>query len=224
MAYSPASLLNPTQDFGGTPAIGAPLLYVVRHVQNDDDKNGRIRGLKDQPVNEAGEKQMDDLQDFFRDRPLLAVYTDDLSRTRSTALAIAQAANCGVETDLGLRSWDLGTLEGKSIEAHKIEIQDFKTHKEKVPTGGQSWAEFERTANQTLDRLLHTAMSSSAPIAIVTHGSFLQVFFERYGDFEIGIQYDHSPLDQAGVAALYLTREGPELKTLRGANSEALDA
>lgn len=222
MAYSPASLLNPTQDFGGTPAIGAPLLYVVRHVQNDDDKNDRIRGLKDQAINEQGEKQLAELQDFFRDRTLLCVYTDDLSRTRATAMAIAQATNCGVETDLGLRSWDLGTLEGKSIAAHKIEIQDFKTHKEKVPTGGQSWAEFERIADRTLDRLMQSAMGSSAPIALVTHGSFIQIFFSRYGDFEIGIRYDHSPLDQGGVAALYLTREGPELRTLRGAK-ETLD-
>jgi broad specificity phosphatase PhoE len=220
MAYSPASLLNPTQDFGGTPAIGSPLLYVVRHVQNDDDKNERIRGLKDQPINEEGEKQLAELGEFFRDRPLLAVYTDDLSRTRATAMAVAQAADCGVETDLGLRSWDLGKLEGKSIAAHKIEIQDFKTHKEKVPVGGQSWAEFERTAHATLDRLMHCAMSSSTPIALVTHGSFIQIFFARYGDFELGAHYDNSPLDQAGVAALYLTREGMQLRTLRGGKGD----
>ncbi len=217
MAYSPASLLNPTQDFGGTPAIGSPLLYVVRHVQNDDDKNNRIRGLKDQPINEAGERQLSDLQDFFAERTLLSVFTDDLSRSRATAMAVAQATHCSVETDLGLRSWDLGALEGKSIQAHKMEIQDFKTHKDKVPVGGESWSHFETMANSAIDRMMQLAMRSSAPIALVTHGSFIQVFFARYGDFELGIQYDHSPLDQAGVAALYLTREGPELKTLRGA-------
>jgi broad specificity phosphatase PhoE len=220
MAYSPASLLNPTSDFGGTPSIGSPLLYIVRHGQNDDDKNGRIRGLKDQPLNAQGEKQIEALQEFFRDRPLLAVYTDDLSRTRATAMAIAQAANCGVDTDLGLRSWDLGKLEGKSIAAHKIEIQDFKTHKEKVPTGGESWGEFERSAHATLDRLMQCAMSSSAPIALVTHGSFIQIFFARYGDFDLGIRYDSSPLEQAGVAALYLTREGMQLRTLRGGKDD----
>jgi broad specificity phosphatase PhoE len=217
MAYSPASLLNPTQDFGGTPAIGSPLLYVVRHVQNDDDKNERIRGLKDQPINEQGEKQLAELQEFFRDRPLLSVFTDDLSRTRSTAMAIAQVAGCGVETDLGLRSWDLGKLEGKSIAAHKIEIQDFKTHKEKVPTGGQSFAEFERTVQGTIDRMMQAAMSSSAPIALVSHGSFMAIFFARYGDYQDSPRYDQSPLEQSGVAALYLTRDGIELRALRGA-------
>src|ERR1700683_90153 len=136
MAFSPSTLLNPTQDFGGSPSIGAPLLYVVRHAQNDDDANDRIRGLKDQGINAAGERQLDILRDFFQSRPVLAVFTDDLSRTRSTAMAIAQTVGCGVETDLGLRSWDLGKLEGKSIAAHKMEIQEFKTHKDKVPVGG----------------------------------------------------------------------------------------
>jgi broad specificity phosphatase PhoE len=220
MAYAPSTLLNPTQDFGGSPQIGAPLLYVVRHAQNDDDANDRIRGLKDQGLNATGERQLDTLRDFFQSRPVLSVFTDDLSRTRATAMAIAQTCGCGVETDLGLRSWDLGKLEGKSIAAHKMEIQDFKTHKEKVPIGGQSWAEFERCAHDTLDRLMQMAMSSSAPIVLVTHGSFIQIFFERYGQGDASAGYDTGALDQAGVAALYLTRDGVELKTLRGAQSE----
>ncbi len=195
-------------------------MYVVRHVQNDDDKLKRIRGLKDQPINDEGERQLSALQDFFQTRPVLSVFTDDLSRTRATALAIANVCGCGVETDLGLRSWDLGKLEGKSIDAHKLEIRDFKAHAEKVPVGGQSWAEFERTADEAIDRMMQMAMSSSAPIALVTHGSFLQVFFARYSDWKSNGNYDHSPLDQAGVAAIYLTRDGMELKTLRGSKED----
>ena len=220
MAYSPSTLLNPIQEFGGAPKIGAPLLYVVRHAQNDDDANDRIRGLKDQPLNSTGERQLDLLRDFFQGRPVLSVFTDDLSRTRSTAMAIAQACGCGVETELGLRSWDLGKLEGKSIAAHKMEIQDFKTHKDKVPVGGQSWGEFERSAHDTLGRLMQMAMSSSAPIVLVTHGSFIQIFFARYGEGEADVGYDKGALDQAGVAALYLTRDGLELRTLRGEQSD----
>lgn len=215
-----ASLLNPTYDFGSVPAIGAPILYIVRHVQNNDDREKRIRGLKDQPINEEGEQQLSQLRDFFQTRPVLSVFTDDLSRTRASAMAIAHTVGCGVETDLGLRSWDLGKLEGKSIAAHKLEIRDFKTHPDKVPVGGQSWGEFERDANNTIDHIVQLAMESSAPIVIVTHGSFLQVFFARYGDWQDTNDYDHSPLDQAGVAALYLTRDGVELRTLRGAKGE----
>ena len=218
--YSPASLLNPIRDFGGAPQIGAPILYVVRHAQNDDDAHGRIRGLKDQPLNDAGERQLDDLREFFEDKPVLAVYTDDLSRTRATAMAVAQACNCGVEEDLGLRSWDVGKLEGKSMAAHKLEIQDYKTHPDKVPPAGESWAMFKRKAIDAIERAVRRGMESSAPVVIVTHGSLIQIFYEMYGDMPEHADYDHTPLEQAGVAALYLGRKGMELKALKGAKED----
>lgn len=218
--YSPASLLNPVQDFGGAPAIGAPILYIVRHAQNDDDANGRIRGLKDQPLNEAGERQLDGLRDFFEDRPVLSVFTDDLSRTRSTAMAIARSVNCGVETDIGLRSWDVGSrLEGRSMAAHKLEIEDLKTHPAKVPVGGQSWNDYERQFMDAAERAIRRGMEASAPIVIVTHGSGIQLFFQKYGDWPENAHYDDTPLDQAGVGALFLTRSGMELRTLKGAKN-----
>jgi probable phosphoglycerate mutase len=221
MYYSPSSLLNPTQDFGGAPKIGAPILYVVRHAQNDDDANDRIRGLKDQPLNEAGEKQLEALREFFSERPVLGIYTDDLSRTRATAMAIAGVCGCGVETDIGLRSWDVGSkLEGRSMAAHKLEIQDLKTHPAKVPVGGQSWADFERQAGEAIERAVRRGMEASAPVCVVTHGSLIQIFFQRYGELDKNADYDHTPLDQAGVGALYLTRSGMETKILKGAKAE----
>lgn len=216
--YAPAALLNPV-DFGASQ-IGAPILYLVRHAQNDDDRQGKIRGLKDQPINEHGERQLAGLRDFFRERPVLAVVTDDLSRTRQTALAVALAAGVEVETDLGLRSWDLGKLEGKSMSAHKLEIQDFKTHPDKVPVGGQSWGSFRQQARKAISEWVRKAMEVSAPIVLVTHGSLIQVFFEEYGDMEATASYDQTPLDQTGVAALYLTRDGHDLKILRGAKED----
>lgn len=213
--YSPASLLNPL-DLGASK-LGAPILYVVRHAQNDDDANDKLRGLKDQPLNATGEKQLEALRDFFADRMVLSVYTDDLSRTRATAMAVAQACNCGVETDLGLRSWDVGKLEGKAMSAHKLEIQDFKTHPDKVPVGGQSWSAFESQATEAIERAVRRGMEASAPVCIVTHGSLIQIFFQRYGELSKDAAYDKTPLDQAGVAALYLTRSGHELRTLKGA-------
>lgn len=216
MSYSPASLLNPVSDYGGAPSVGAPVVYVVRHAENDDDAENKIRGLKDQPINEHGESQLKALRAFFDGRLVGGVLCDDLKRTKATAMAIAGVCGCGVEVDLGLRSWDVGSLEGKSMAAHKLEIQDFKTHPDKVPVAGESWGEFERTAIAAMGRLVRRAMESSAPLVLVTHGSFIQIFFQQYGDLDKDADYDKTPLDQTGVAALFLTREGSELKILRG--------
>jgi broad specificity phosphatase PhoE len=222
--YSPAGLLNPT-DFGeGKPELGSPIVYIVRHAQNDDDANGKIRGLKDQPLNATGEKQLEALRDFFAGKMVLGVYCDDLSRTRATAMAVAQACGCGVETDIGLRSWDVGSrLEGRSMAAHKMEIQDLKTHPAKVPVGGQSWGDFESQAEQAIGRAVRRGMEASAPVVIVTHGSLIQIFYQMFGDLPKDAGYDDTPLDQAGVGALYLTRQGHELRSLKG-SKESRDA
>jgi broad specificity phosphatase PhoE len=225
VAYSPAFLVSSgfkDIEYTGKPEIGAPILYIVRHAQNDDDAQNKIRGLKDQPLNEQGEKQLDGLREFFADRPVLSIYTDDLSRTRATAMAVAQACNCGVEEDLGLRSWDVGSrLEGKAMASHKLEIQDLKTHPSKVPVGGISWGQFESQATDALERAIRRGMEASAPCCIVTHGSVVQIFFQKYGDWDKNASYDNTPLDQAGVGALYLTRSGMETKILKGAKENA---
>jgi broad specificity phosphatase PhoE len=221
VAYSPAAV-HLSEFVGGAPSIGAPILYIVRHAQNDDDAQGKIRGLKDQPLNATGEKQLEALRDFFSERPVLSAYCDDLSRTRATAMAIAQACGCGVETDLGLRSWDVGKIEGKSMASHKLEIMDFKTHPDKVPVGGQSWGDFERKACDAIERAVRRGMESNGPVCIVTHGSLIQIFYQKYGDWPADAEYDQTPLDQTGVGALYLTRQGTELRTLRGAKESLM--
>lgn len=213
--YSPASTIS-LEDFGGAPQLGAPILYVVRHAQNDDDAQNKIRGLKDQPLNSVGERQLEAVKDFFSEKPVFAIYTDDLSRTRATAMAVSQATGVQVETDIDLRSWDVGKLEGKSMAAHKLEIQEFKTHPDKVPVGGQSWGAFEKQAHSAMGRYVRKAMEANGPIVLVTHGSFIQLFFQRYGDWPADSEYDQTPIEPSGIAAMYLTRQGSEVRALRG--------
>jgi len=223
VAYSPASLLNPVNDQHGAPEIGAPFLYVVRHCENQDDKDKKIRGLRNLPLDDDGERQAGELDEFFRERPVATVITDDLSRTRQTAMAIAKSVGAEVETDLNLRSWDLGVLEGKSMDARKVEIQDLKTHTDKFPIGGESWGSFERKCTDCAERIVRRALEMNGPIVVVTHGSWIQVFWTLYGDSEGDTAYDNTPLKPSGVAALYLTRSGTKLKTLRGAKVERDD-
>ncbi len=103
------------------------------------------------------------------------------------------------------------------MDAHKLEIRDLKIHPDKIPVAGQSWGEFKRNCCEAIQRYVRMGMESSAPIVLVTHGSFIQVLFSEYGDWEDEGHYDHTPLDQTGIAAIYLTRNGFELKILRGA-------
>ena len=217
MSYSPSSLLNPVDFDFGKPDIGAPVLYVVRHATVDGDVKGEMRGLLDEELNDKGVKEAQKLGEWFQDRPISRIVVDDLKRTKETGYAIAHGRGIDIETDLGLRSWDVGSeLEGKPIEKNRHKIAELRTHTDKVPVGGQSWGDFKREALHTIQKWVNTGMRSNAPVLLVSHGSLIQLFADEYGWKPLELKYDSTPLAPAGVAALYLTRDGQEVKALRG--------
>jgi broad specificity phosphatase PhoE len=203
--------------------IGEVLLYLVRHGEVDADRDGLIRGLQNDELNETGQKQAKEIAWYFKRHPLSAIFTDDLERTYQTALPTGEAQELAIGRDPGLRSWDVGSdLEGKSIEAHKAEIAQLKAQKFLVAPGGQSWAEYEDQVMTAFDRYEQLAMSLPHPIALFVHGSFLSIVAERLGAAEMKSDYEHTFLEPGGIAALYLTRsDGLAMKAIKGGKENA---
>lgn len=202
--------------------IGSVLLYIVRHALVEKDSSGQIRGVLNDPLNDEGDQQARDLAEFFADKPISAVYSDDLKRTYHTAIAIAHAKDLEVTQDPDLRSWDVGPdLEGRSIAANADEIKELKLQPDRIPVGGESWADFERKAQRSFDRYCSMAMARSAPIMLVLHGSGIQVIWDYIGAGDKSGAYDATPLENAGIAAIYLARNGFRVKVLQGAKELA---
>lgn len=65
--------------------IGKAILYIARHAEVDEDREGIIRGTLNVQINKKGEKQALALADYFDGIDLSAIYTDDLDRTYHTA-------------------------------------------------------------------------------------------------------------------------------------------
>jgi broad specificity phosphatase PhoE len=58
--------------------IGEVVLYIARHAEIKKDVEGKMRGLLNDPLDAKGEKQAEELAAIFADKPLYAIYTDDL--------------------------------------------------------------------------------------------------------------------------------------------------
>jgi broad specificity phosphatase PhoE len=202
--------------------MGELLMYLVRHALVDLDTEERIRGTQNVALNEEGEREAEELADFFRDRPIAAVYSDDLDRTYHTAMTIATEHDLKVRQDVALRSWDVGNdLEGKSIEAHKSEIRELKLQPHIIPVGGESWGSYTDRAEATFDKYVRLAWDSPWPIVLVLHGSIMQCIWRLMGQDE-GHEYDSTPVDPSGVIAVYSSRHGYRTRILRaekGANA-----
>lgn len=195
--------------------IGSIILYIVRHAEIKKDAEGKMRGLLNDPLDAKGEKQAQQLADLFRDRYVSAVYSDDLKRTKQTLEPIAAAKDLVINIDCDLRSWDVGALEGKSIEANKDKIKAFKSQPDTIPVGGQSWRDYIEQVRRFFSRYWTMGLESG-PLMLVLHGSGIQLIWQMLGAMEASAEYDQTPLEPAGVAAIYLGREGPVVKVIRG--------
>jgi broad specificity phosphatase PhoE len=205
--------------------IGSLLMYLVRHCLVDLDTEELIRGTQNVDLNKEGEEEAMELRDFFKDKPIWEVYSDDLARTYQTAVSIAEPHRLKVEQDVLLRSWDVGSdLEGRSIEANKWEVRKLKMQPTLHPVGGESWAECEARAAQALAKYTAIAIEAPAPIVLVLHGSLLQLLWKMMGMEDPNAhEYDSTPIEPSGVIAVYLGRNGYRARILREAK-EAVDA
>jgi broad specificity phosphatase PhoE len=101
--------------------MGTPLyqIYLFRHGQTDWNREGRIQGHVDVPLNDSGRAEADRLAHGLRRIRLDAILTSDLSRAKDTAtLALAEASRNAwhpivpIFSDSRFREVSLGKLQG----------------------------------------------------------------------------------------------------------------
>ncbi|MDM7457367.1 MAG: histidine phosphatase family protein, partial [Tepidimonas sp.] len=118
-------------------------ILAIRHGETAWNRDARIQGQIDIPLNETGHWQAQRVAAALRHEPLAAVYSSDLSRARATAEPLAQALGLAVQTHPGLRERCFGVLQGRTwaeleqqhpdvVRAWKARVPDF------APPGGES--------------------------------------------------------------------------------------
>jgi broad specificity phosphatase PhoE len=203
-SYSPSSVLS---------KLGRTVMYIVRHCEIKQDKQKLVRGLSNQSLDEQGKEDAKKVAKFFSDIEIGGVVTDDMSRTKETALPIALEKDKELQMDPYLRSWHLGAeIEGEPIDEVDEQILDLKNHPEKLPVGGESYAEFSAECEESFNKYLSRSMSG-LPWVMVTHGSFIQVIFEYLGE-KIDQSYHSIPVGPGGIVEIQLTRDGFKPKVL----------
>ncbi|OCW55609.1 histidine phosphatase family protein [Hoeflea olei] len=176
------------------------LLYVIRHGQTDYNKEDRLQGARDIPLNDTGRAQatgngrtLAGLESLELPLPEFDWVASPLGRTRETMELVRKAA--GLEprdyrTDQLLIELSFGDWEGHTLEEvaahspHLIEQReqgkwDFR------PPGAR--AESYAMLAQRIDRFLETV---TRPTICVAHGGVVRALFNRIG---------HVPGDEAAM-------------------------
>ncbi|WP_211298418.1 histidine phosphatase family protein [Kineococcus rhizosphaerae] len=164
-----------------TPAPGpgpAPVTALVRHGETDWNRDGRLQGRTDIPLNDTGRAQAQALAEQLKSQGWAAITSSPLSRARETAQIIA--AELGLELlpphdDLVERQF--GEAEGGTL----AELRGRFPNGERP--GQEPWDDVVARGAAALRRL--RAEHGDVPLVVVAHGTFLRATVEGLTGVEL---------------------------------------
>jgi probable phosphoglycerate mutase len=155
-------------------------LVVVRHGETAWNRDTRIQGHTDVPLNERGHWQAQRAALALRDEGVGAVYSSDLLRAADTAQAIAQACGVPLHFDAQLRERHFGRFEGLTHDQILAQWpEEGRRWRERDPSYGPEGGE---TLQQFYERCINAAarvagLHPGQAVAVVAHGGVLDCFY-----------------------------------------------
>lgn len=156
------------------------ILTLVRHGETDWNRERRIQGSTDIPLNDTGRAQARDaadalLRDLPADQPAVVV-ASDLSRARETAEIIAAALGLdGPRLYPELRERGYGEAEGTLVDDFQARFGAW--HTDTTVPGAEPWADVRARGVRALRLIAGDVRRTSAPeataVIAVSHGALI---------------------------------------------------
>ncbi len=188
-------------------------LLFIRHGETDWNRDRRVQGQIDVPLNDVGLAQAARLADHVRELGVEAVVTSDLLRARQTAELIA-GADVPLLLEARLREAGFGAFEGLSVE----EMLD------RYPEEYAAWRSDPLASRppggETIEELRHRAMVGLADaiagltedrrVAVVTHGGTVRALVCGMLGLPL-FGYSRLRVDNCSISRILLSDRGPML-------------
>lgn len=92
--------------------MSTKIVYIFRHGETDWNRDHRLQGHSDIPLNDTGARQARELALHLRKEGVELILSSDLARALETSRAVAREANVPIVVLPGLRETSLGAAEG----------------------------------------------------------------------------------------------------------------
>lgn len=184
-------------------------LYLLRHGETDWNKEWRLQGSFDIPLNEKGIAQAQDAALRYKDLSFDVVISSPLQRALNTARIIAEPHGLTVQTDERLREICFGDLEGKSVEESnrdpvlKEARENFFDHPELyVPVGkGESFDNLDTRCRSFLSDLKKN-YDDKTIVFISGHGALCKGLIRAAKNLPVKDFWKAGLQDNCGIAEL----------------------
>ena len=150
-------------------------LYLIRHGETEWNREGRLQGRTEVPLDETGRKQALELRDKIRDLKFDICIASPLKRAAETAKIVIDG-KCPIIFDERLLERDFGEFEGMLVKdwedsAGEVDTWDLKTNWGE--RGYEPAKEVLARAKEFLDDV-REKYPVNAQIVVVAHGSLLK--------------------------------------------------
>ena len=163
--------------------------YIFRHGQTEWNRERRLQGLADNPVNDTGLQQAKELANLLRGTGVSLLAASPLKRAQQTVAVIAEALDLPIITDNRLREVDLGEADGMTFEAFREKFGEdralrFITSTEAMdlefalPSGEKKGSALNRALEALSDISQKT---DSQCIGICCHGLIMRLLMRHSG-------------------------------------------
>jgi probable phosphoglycerate mutase len=193
-------------------------IYLIRHAEAEGNLYRRCQGHYDGQVTANGKAQIAALEERFREIPVDAVYSSDLSRTKATARAIYQPKGLPLHTTPNLREVGAGIWENRTWgDLERSDPESLKRFSACDPTwqveGSETFPGVRERMTRTLEEIAQA--HDGQTVAVVSHGMAIRTTIAGY----LGLPMAEVPhCDNTAVAKLEY--EGGKMRVCyRGDNS-----
>lgn len=155
-------------------------IYFVRHGETIWNKEKKIQGQSDIPLNEYGRELAYITADALQNIPFDIVYSSPLIRAKETADILVKNRNLDVYTDTRLVEMSFGEGEGESLpEIHshpEMKLHNFIHNPGNYipPNGGETFEELYARCKSFIEDIILPAEKKYDCMLIVGHGALIR--------------------------------------------------
>ena len=160
-------------------------IYFVRHGETIWNKEKKIQGRSDIPLNEYGKELGMITAEALKDIPFDIVYSSPLIRAKETAEILVKNRNLVIHTDNRLVEMSFGEGEGESlpeIHAHpEMKLHNFIHNPGEYtpPAGGETFEELYNRCKNFMEEIFIPAEKKYNTMLIVGHGALIRGFIHN---------------------------------------------
>lgn len=189
-------------------------IFLVRHGETDWNRDRRVLGWSEVPLNPVGLSQAKQLAELVVRFKIEAIYSSPLSRTLETAQILGSFLGLAPTLEPRFIESNIGSWEGlywRELDGNPIREQYYTQPKTARPPNGETLWEVQQRVAAGMGELYHLQPDGS--FLVVTHADIIRCLLSHYLDIDLKT-VKRLRIDHASVSLISLSERGAFLEFL----------